>query len=314
MKTRTKTLLTVALVLVVAALIVVPNLPKKGGMAPGGAPAGAPGAMGPGKTATETVYSVRTQELKTGSLRNYLELTGDVVTETNVAIYPDTGGKLTEVFVKVGDSVVKGKTLIANVDPSKPGASYSLSPVYSPLTGTITTLSAQQGATVSTSQSLGTVGILQNLQVESKVPETQVASVRTGLGADVTFEAYPGKSFRAAVDRVDPVVDTTSRTKTIRLKFVGTAEGVDLGMFARVKLYFDNRTPAVLAPQESVVARSGKNYVFVLPGDTAVRREVTVGQAVDGTVELLTGVKAGEVLVVKGQELLDDGTKVKVVK
>jgi multidrug efflux pump subunit AcrA (membrane-fusion protein) len=296
---------------VAAALIVVPNVMKKGGPS---APGAAPGPGGPGKTATETVYSVRTQELKTGSLRNYLELTGDVVTDTNVAIFADAGGKLTEVLAKVGDSVVKGKTLIANVDPSKPGASYSLSPVYSPLTGTITALTAQQGATVSTSDSLGTVGILTNLLVESKVPETQVASVRTGLFADVTFEAYPGKIFRAVVNRVDPVVDTASRTKTIRLKFLGSSEGVDLGMFARVKLYFDNRDPAVLAPQESVVTRSGKNYVFVLPGDTAVRRDVTLGLAVDGTVEVLTGVKAGEVLVVKGQELLDDGTKVKVVK
>ena len=310
MKTRTNTLLTIGLVLVAAAVVVVP-----GALGKGNAPAGAPGAgPGLGKTPAETVYSVRTQELKAGSLRDYLELTGDVVTETNVALYPDTGGKLTEVFVKVGDPVVKGKTLIANVDPSKPGASYSLSPVYSPLTGTITSLTAQLGATVNTANSLGTVGILKDLQVESKVPETQVASVRTGLSADVTFEAYPGKTFRAVVSRVDPVVDTTSRTKTIRLKFAGAADGVDLGMFARVKLFFENRTPALLAPQESVVTRSGKTYAFVVSGDTASRREVSTGLTVDGTVELLTGVKAGEVLVVKGQELLDEGTKVKVVK
>jgi multidrug efflux pump subunit AcrA (membrane-fusion protein) len=311
MKTRTKTLLTVVLALAAAALLVVPNLLKNPGATGGpGAPRG-PGMPG---AQADTVYSVRVEELKTGSLRDYLELSGDVVTETNVAIYADASGKLSDVFVRVGDQVVKGKTLIANVDPSKPGANYTLSPVYSPLTGTITTLTAQQGATVSTSQSLGTVGILQNLQVEAKVPETQVASVRTGLAAEIAFEAYPGKTFKAVIDRVDPVIDTTSRTKTIRLRFASGSQGVDLGMFAKVKLYFDARTPAVLAPQEAVVARSGKNYVFVLPGDTAVRREVTLGQSVDGTVELLTGVKAGEVLVVKGQELLDDGTKVKVVK
>ena len=113
MKKAIKTVITVVLVLGIAALIGGPMLLKKAGGAAGGppvAPAGPPAA--------ETVYSVKVQELKTGSLRNYLELTGDVVTETNVAIFPDTGGKLAEVFVRVGDQVVKGKSVIATVDPS----------------------------------------------------------------------------------------------------------------------------------------------------------------------------------------------------
>lgn len=309
MKKAIKTVITVVLVLGIAALIGGPMLLKKAGGAAGGppvAPAGPPAA--------ETVYSVKVQELKTGSLRNYLELTGDVVTETNVAIFPDTGGKLAEVFVRVGDQVVKGKSVIATVDPSKPGVSYSLSPVTSPLTGTITTLTAQLGATVTTQTSLGTVGILSDLLVESKVPETQVASVVTGLRADVTFEAFPGRVFAAVVDRVDPVVDTTSRTKTIRLKFVSSAGPVDLGMFAKVKLYFENREPKVLVPQESVVTRLGKPGVFVVQENVVVRREVTLGLSVDGVAEVLSGLKTGEVLVVKGQELLDAGARVKVVK
>ena len=317
MKKGTKGLITVVLILAVVGLVAGPMILKSPGARPAGGPpaGGPPAAEAPGAaTAGGTVYSVKTALLQTGSLRDYLELTGDVITETNVDIYADTGGKLTAVNVQIGDSLVKGKTLIATVDPSKPGTSYALSPVYSPLTGTLTTLSAQLGATVTSTTSLGTVGILSDLLVETKVPETQVASVTTGLKADVSFEAYPGKVFPAVVDRVQPVVDTTSRTKTIRLRFLGNAGGVDLGMFAKVKLYFENRKAEILAPQETVVTRSGKNYVFVVNGDTVSRREVNLGLAVDSTVELLSGVKVGEALVVKGQELLDDGAKVKVMK
>lgn len=316
MKRRTKTVVTIGLVLAVAALLVVPQVLKgKAGPGPtasGPGGAGAPG--GAGLPVATTVYSVKTQPLTTGVLRNYLQLTGDVITETNVDLFADTGGKLTSVPVQVGDPVIKGKTLIATVDPSKPGTNYALSPVYSPLTGTLTTLTAQVGATVTSTTSLGTVGVLSDLLVESKVPETQVASVRTGLKADVTFEAFPGKVYAAVVDRVQPVVDTTSRTKTIRLRFQGESAGVDLGMFAKVKLYFEGRKPEILAPQETVVTRSGKTYVFVVNGDAVNSREVVTGLAVDSTVELLSGVKVGEALVVKGQELLDDGAKVKVVK
>lgn len=302
MKIKAKTVVTVLLALVAIALVAVPQLTK------GNAPAKTAAAAEP------TVYSVRTQALTTGSLRDYLDLTGDVVTETNVAVYPDVGGKLAAVYVQVGDQVVKGKTVIAAVDPSKPGASYALSSVYSPLTGTLTTLNAQLGATVSTGTSLGTVGVLSDLMVESKVPEVLVARVKVGLRAEVQFEAFAGKTFRAVVDRVAPVVDPTSRTKTIRLTFEGDASRVDLGMFAKVKLLLEPRAPEVLATENAVISRLGKKFVFVVEEGKAVRREVAVDLAVDGMLELVSGVKAGEALVIRGQELLDDGAPVKVVK
>jgi multidrug efflux pump subunit AcrA (membrane-fusion protein) len=315
MTKKTKTGITIGLVVAIAALLVVPNVLKGSGHsgAPGaGAPGPGPGA-GPGAAAASTVYSVKTQVLSTGSLRDYLELNGDVVTETNVDIFPDTGGRLATIRVQVGDTMVKGRTLIAEVDPSKPGSSYALSPVYSPISGTLTSLTGELGATVTTTTSLGTVGILSELLVDAQVPETQIASVKNGLKADITFEAFPGQVFAAQVKRVDPVVDTTSRTKKIRLAFVNGAGPVNLGMFAKVKLYFDPRQPEVLAPLESIVTRLGKSFVFVVNGETVQKRVVTVGLAVDGTAEILSGVKAGETMVVKGQELLDDGVKVKVV-
>lgn len=315
MKKRTKTGIIIGLVVVLAALIVVPNV-LKGGPKPGDAgpaPATAAPAAGKGPAVTSTVYSVKTQVLANGSLRDYLELTGDVVTETNVDVFADTGGRLAVVHVQVGDAMVKGKTIIAEVDPSKPGASYAMSPVYSPITGTLTSLTGELGATVTTGTSLGTVGILSDLLVDAQVPETQIASVKDGLKADITFEAFPGKVFTAQVKRVDPVVDIASRSKKIRLAFIGGAGPVNLGMFAKIKLYFDPRQTAVLAPLESVVTRVGKSFVFVVSGDSVQKREVTTGISVDGTVELLSGVKAGETLVIKGQELLDDGVKVKVV-
>jgi multidrug efflux pump subunit AcrA (membrane-fusion protein) len=317
MKKRTKTGIIIGLVVALVALILVPNI-LKGGPKPGGAPGGAPpaasaapGAKGP--AATSTVYSVKTQVLANGSLRDYLELTGDVVTETNVDVFADTGGRLAVIHVQVGDTMVKGKTVIAEVDPSKPGASYAMSPVYSPISGTLTSLTGELGATVTTSTSIGTVGILSDLLVDAQVPETQIAQVKNGLKADITFEAFPGKVFAAQVKRVDPVIDTASRSKKIRLAFVNGAGPVNLGMFAKVKLYFDARQPEVLAPLESVVTRVGKSFVFVVSGDSVQKREVTTGISVDGTVELLTGVKTGETLVIKGQELLDEGVKVKVV-
>jgi multidrug efflux pump subunit AcrA (membrane-fusion protein) len=280
---------------------------------PSGAPSGGPAGGAPGAATPATVYSVKVQKLTTASLRTYLEVNGDVVTSTNVDIFPDTGGRLAAVLVQVGDQVEKGKTVIAQVDPSKPGSNYALSPVYSPLTGTITSLTAQLGATVTGQSSLGTVGVLTDLLIESKVPEVDVAAVVAGLKAEITFPAFPGRVFTATVTRVDPVVDVTSRTKKIRLRLSGDSSGVNLGMFSRVKLYLAARPARVVAPLESVITRSGQSYAFVIEGEKTVRRVVKTGITVDGQVEILDGLKAGETLVVKGQELLDDGASVRVI-
>lgn len=297
---KATTIWIVVLSLVALALIVVPNvLPKKPAVVAEPQP---------------TVYSVKTVVATQGNLRQVLELTGDVTTETNVAVYPDVAGKLAAVYVQVGDRVTKGKTVIAAVDPSRPGASYALSEVTSPLTGTVTTLTAQLGATVGTSTSLGTVGILTDLRVEAKVPEADVALVRTGLQADIEFEAFPGRTFAAVVERVSPVVDATSRTKTIRLGFTGDASRVDLGMFAQIRLALEARPTAVHLPETAVLLRQGKHIVFVVADGKVVRREVSVGVSVEGTSEVLEGVKVGEEVVVRGQELLDDGSSVRVVR
>jgi multidrug efflux pump subunit AcrA (membrane-fusion protein) len=259
------------------------------------------------------IYSVKTEKVTVASLRSYLETNGDVVTPTNIDIVPDVGGKLADVLVQVGDTVEKGKTIIAQVDPSKPGSNYSLSPVLSPLTGTITSLSAQLGATVTSQTSLGTVGVLTDLHIECRLPEVDVASITTGLYAEISFPAFPGRTLPAKVIRVDPIVDVASRTKAIQLRLSGDVSGVNLGMFCKVKLYLVARPLQVTVPFESVVVRSEQSSVFVVEGTHVARRSVKLGLNVDGRVEVLEGLKADEVIVVKGQELLDDGSSVRVL-
>lgn len=313
MKAKTKKIIQIGLGLAIVAALLVPNLLKGGAGGPGGGPGGGmPGGQAGGAGAA-TAFSVKTQKVQTGQLQTYLELTGDVSTDTNVDVYPDVGGRLSAVLVKVGDGVVRGETVIAEVDPSKPGSNYSLSPVYSPISGTVTSLSAQRGATVSTATSLATVGTLGRLLIDVQVPETDIANLRLGLLAEVSFSAYPGLKFSAVVDRLSPVVDSVSRTKKIRLRFLAEDKRINVGMFAQVKLLFDPQPSHVLVPSGAILTQSGKTVVYLADGQSAARREVAVGQSSDGVSEVVSGLRAGDEVVVKGQELLDDGAKIRVV-
>ena len=118
--------------------------------------------------------------------------------------------------------------------------------------------------------------------------------------------------FKATVSRVSPVVDAASRTKEIILNFDKRDSRINAGMFAKVTLYTRDFTDAVVMPSDSVVTKDSKQYAYVVRQDnTAEQREIVLGNAVDGMVQILKGVKAGELIIVEGQTSLSDGAKIR---
>jgi len=178
--------------------------------------------------------------------------------------------------------------------------------------GTITSLPLATGATVTTSTVIAKVGELDNLQVEAKIPERYVGVLKTGLKASITLEAYPGETFGATVARVAPLVDSTSRTKEIRLTFNKNDPRINAGMFVRLKIdtvRYENR---ILVSESSVLADSTGRYVFVEGQDnTVTKRAVTAGAEVDGVLEIESGLAEGEIIVTEGASLLSDGAQIK---
>jgi RND family efflux transporter MFP subunit len=86
------------------------------------------------------------------------------------------------------------------------------------------------------------------------------------------------------------------------------------GMFARAALKSVLRSDVLAVPKAAVLAKNGKNYVFVIKADnTAERREVTVGTAGDDAVEILGGLSGGENIAVDNLSRLRDGLKVDVL-
>ena len=233
-----------------------------------------------------------------------------------MAVLSEIAGKLVRIRVSVGDRVGKAD-VVAEVDPSKPGASYALSAVLSPITGTVTSVPVQLGESVGMSTTIVKVGIIDRIEVIVLVPERDVAKLRLGMPAAVRLEALPGEELQAILSKLSPVVDSVSRTKEIRLKFAGQDPRVNSGMFAKVRLYTDAVADAIVVSESAIVTRSGKTYAFVVSGasgqEKAQRRDVRKGVSVDGMTAILEGIAEGERVVTVGQELLSDGTRVRVL-
>jgi multidrug efflux pump subunit AcrA (membrane-fusion protein) len=274
------------------------------GMGPGGGPGGD----------RETVFAVRTAQAERRTLQAYIEVNGDIVSQEQVAVVPDAGGKLVSMNVRLGSPVRKG-ALVAEVDPSRPGTSYSLSPVYAPVSGTVVSNPLTVGSTVSTATTLLTLSAAGSVEIEAAIPEREVGQLRAGLRAEVFLEAFPGEVFAAAVTRLSPVLDPVSRTKQIILRFSRDDPRINPGMFARIKLNTRTYQDVVSVPGEALSENRGMTVVYVVPEETdrVSMREVEAGVSVDGETEIKSGLASGEEVVIQGQQFLTDGAAVRVI-
>jgi len=266
-----------------------------------------------------TVFAVNTTVATRGQIRDYLALSGDIVAGSTVDAYSDVAGKVTRLYVSVGDRVEKGAPL-ADVDPSRPGMSYIPGVAKAPIAGTIVALPAQLGMTISQSVPVARLSRTDALELRTYVAERFVSKVRSGQKAEVLLDAYPGDVFSATVREVSPVLDPASRTLELRLDLDKADARVKAGMFAKLKVITEDKPSIVKIPSGAVVRRFGDNYVFAIEADeanpgsyVARRRSVVPGILVDDKLEVLEGLSAGDEIVVRGQTLLEDGSRVNVV-
>lgn len=265
---------------------------------------------------TETIYAVNADIVQAGNLDDYLEFGGDVSSVSAVDVYPDAAGKISRIRVAVGD-LVKKDQIIAYVDPSRPGMNYSENPVKAPISGRVTSFPPTIGTMVSQSYSIAKISDTDELQIKVNVAERFISRIRENQTAVVTFDAYPGVEFKARVFEVSPVLDTTSRTMLAKLKVEPADSRIKAGMYARVKLITDTIEGAVVIPNDAIVYRDGKPYVFTAKSESAESSvnmvSVKEGLSVDNKTEIQEGLKEGDVIIVKGQSLLSDGSKVKIL-
>ena len=145
-----------------------------------------------------------------------------------------------------------------------------------------------------------------------EIPEKDLPRVHIGQSGRIVVEAFPDETYPAQVLRVRPTVDATTGTVTVTLEIDGRNR-LRPGMFASVYLQTETHPDALVIPRKALVLDSIGDTVFVLDGDTAVRREVRLGIREQDLVEVLEGLAQGEEVVVLGQEGLSDGTPVEIL-
>ena len=264
-----------------------------------------------GRGAGGAATAVSTVKAEALILKDFVLTNGEVETQVSVDVFPSIGGKVVQMKVSLGSSVNKGD-VIAYIDPSEAGSYYVNSPVTAPISGSILTSTVKVGQKVNASSVIAKIGDISNLQVTAKVPERYVAYLKEGQKAQITFQAYGDQVFDASVFRISPVVDPATRTKEIILHFDKDYPQINAGMFAKIKLFTVDYSGYPAIPQDALTENSDEYFLFVVKEDSTVtKRKVLRGQNVDGYVQILEGLTAGEVVVIEGILTLYEGAKVR---
>lgn len=276
----------------------------------------------------EASFAVNTYMITKEKLDDYLEFGGDVVASSVVNVMPDTGGKISKIKVAVGDFVKKDQ-ILAYIDPSRPGMTYSENPVKAPVSGTVTSFPLSIGATAGPASPVGQISSTEKLEIQMNVAERFISRIKNGQSATVTFDAYPGDRFSARVFEISPVLDTSTRTLKVKLRLDPPDDKIKSGMYARIKLVTEELSNAIVIPYDALVSRDDKMYAFTVArtetdeknttdeqnGIPAVAHltEVKQGIHVDDKIEITEGLSAGQEIVVRGQTLLNDGSKINIM-
>jgi multidrug efflux pump subunit AcrA (membrane-fusion protein) len=273
-------------------------------------------AATPGGSSDETVFAVNTQAVTKGRIQNYLPLSGDVVAISSVGVYPDAAGKIARLPVSLGDRVTRNQVL-AEVDPSRPGMQYVLSPVRSPIAGLITSLPFKIGATVSQATAIATVAGDSGLEVDLYVSERNISQVSMNQTCVVTVDAWPADTFLGHITEISPVVDQVTRTLQVKVAIQDPQKKLKAGMYAKVRIITEQKDNIVKIPDSALIRRNGQVYVFVASsgGGKSVAKKVNVkpGIDIDGVLEIESGLNANDELIVQGQTMLEDSTAINVI-
>ena len=176
----------------------------------------------------------------------------------------------------------------------------------SPATGVVLQKNVVQGQAIMAGAPLFQIAGLSTVWLEADVFENDLAAVRLGLAADVSFDAYPGQPMRGRVTYVYPTVDPVARTGRVRIELPNPGGRVRPGLFGTVRIAASLGARGVVIPRQAALVTGDRQLVFVeAPDGRLMPRLVTLGVETDSLVEVRAGLRAGERVVATAAFLLD---------
>jgi RND family efflux transporter MFP subunit len=223
------------------------------------------------------------------------------------------GGGTKQAVDQMEVQVVNAKNTLASAKRALQNAREN-TVLTSPISGVVTARNYDPGDMTGSLPVL-TIGEVQPVKVVVNISETEIAKIHKGMPAVVTFDTYGDEEFKGQVTLIQPTVDSATKTVGVEITMANPNNRILPGMFARVTMNFGT-SRHVVVPDRAVVKQpgSGNHFVYVYSNGKVSYNQVELGQRLDTSYELISGVESGSQVVVSGQTKLADGMAVELSK
>lgn len=183
--------------------------------------------------------------------------------------------------------------------------------IRAPFAGVLGIRKVSPGALVTPGTAIATLDDIARVYVDFPLPESDLALAGVGQRVSGTSASWSGRSFDGTVSAIDPRIDAASRALTVRADFPNPDQALRPGMLVEVSLHRAARQ-ALLLPEIAVVQVGDKTFVWRVGADGKVSEaEIRIGVRRDGLAEVVSGLTAGDRIVVEGTGKVRAGASVK---
>jgi len=181
--------------------------------------------------------------------------------------------------------------------------------IKAPISGIISKRFIDAGAMVGPTQPLVSIVDMDTVKLLTHVSDEDIDLVKLTQRVGVKVDTYLDRVFEVKEINISPVMDPLSRKIEVEIKISNPDYLMKPGMFPRIRLLVQ-RDNTLLVPEEAVMEREGEKQVFVVRDDIVHLQKISTGLERGELVEVLSGLKEGEAVVISGQSNLEDGDKV----
>ena len=183
----------------------------------------------------------------------------------------------------------------------------------SPIAGVVTDKEIVEGAAVTAGQRALRVVDHETVWLDARMFESDIGAVAIGEAITATVGALPGESFTGKVVFVAPHLDPVTRTMLVRLELDNRELRLRPGMFASSVLEVAAATRTAVVPREAIIDTGTRSVAFVSLGEGRFEPRLVATGLEDGTgeIQVLAGLQAGELVVTRGQFLLDSESRLR---
>ncbi len=295
-----------------------------------------------GTISRNSVVQVTTVKVDSLTVENSITCSGRVERITTNSVYAPSAALVKNIYVKAGDKVRAGQSLMVVQVPAEkigtsdlPGGYESLLNQYSsqlqsaqsqsaattqtitaPVTGEVTSVSVTNEGIVTAGVPVAVIADDSGLQVRLSVNESQISDIKVGQKAVITGVGFKNSSYSGTVKQISSdakqIVSTTGQETVVEVIVSVDNAGDDIkpGYTSKVKIITSRNSGVLVAPYEAVRAdKNGNEYVFKLKGNKAVKAKIVTQKEFDSGFEVVSGLSNNDIII-ENPDNISNGTHV----